>query len=224
MPGLTDQAGGTVERAHQAWQESMLRQMDELRSFVRIVDPAALAARSGAELRGSALHLRYWLQSIQVDWPGLTMTIQPADIPLSVFDTAAILYYLHHADGTPLADRWVNYRELPGGGFYHQAFQGYSGDLLARAFSSQPEHLHQSARQLDGWPLTGLPGIAYAFLPLPCIRLAAILYPGDEEFPTTARILFDAAASHYTTIDGLALLGAGLASRLIRAHPSPPAS
>jgi hypothetical protein len=31
--------------------------------------------------------------------------------------------------------------------------------------------------------------------------------------------LFDAAASHYTTIDGLALLGAGLASRLIRFCP-----
>ena len=30
MPGLTEQAGGTVERAQQAWQESMLRQMDEL--------------------------------------------------------------------------------------------------------------------------------------------------------------------------------------------------
>jgi hypothetical protein len=217
MPGLTDQAGGTVERAHQAWQESMLRQMDELRAHVQSFQPGALAARCGAEYAGSAIRLRYWLQSIEIAWPALTMTTLPEGSPLSVYDSAVILYYLRHADGTPLADRWISYRELPGGGFYHQAFQGYSGDLLARTYASQPDALHQAARKLDGWPLSGLPGIAYAFLPLPCIRLAAILYPGDDEFPTSARILFDAAASHYTTIDGLALLGSGLASRLIRA-------
>jgi hypothetical protein len=217
MPGLTDQAGGVVEQAHQAWQESMLRQMDELRQVVQSFEPAALAARCGAVYAGSSLSLRYWLQTVEVAWPGLTMTAQPDNHPLSVFDSAVILYYLRHADGVPIADRWLSFRELPGGGFYHQAFQGYSGDLLARTYASQPDNLHLAARKLDGWPLSGLPGIAYAFLPLPCIRLAAILYPGDEEFPTTARILFDAAASHYTTIDGLALLGAGLASRLIRA-------
>jgi hypothetical protein len=162
------------------------------------------------------LHLRYWCREVQIAWPALSMTIEPDGSPLSIFDSAVLLYYLRHADGTPLADRWVSYRELPGGGFYHQAFQGYSGDRLARAYAAQPERLHQAARSLEGVLLSGLPGIAYAFLPLPCIRLAAILYPGDEEFPTTARILFDAAASHYTTIDGLALLGSGLAGRLIR--------
>ena len=216
MPGLTDQAGGTVERAHQAWQESMLRQVEELRATVQGYAPAQLAARCGAALAGGAMHLRYWGREIEIAWPALTMSAQADGSPLSVFDTATVLYYLCHADGTPLADRWVSYRELPGGGFYHQAFQGYSGDRLARAYASQPEAFHSAAHSLDGMLLSGLPGIAYAFLPLPHIRLAAILYPGDDEFPTAARILFDASASHYTTIDGLALLGAGLAGRLIR--------
>jgi len=53
-------------------------------------------------------------------------------------------------------------------------------------------------------------------LPLPRIRLASILYPGDDEFPARASVLFDAAASHYMTTDGLALLGAGLVGRLIK--------
>jgi hypothetical protein len=219
MPGLTDQAGGNVERAHQAWQESMLVQMDELRAVVQGYDPEQLARHCGARYADSVLQLRYWCRKVQITWPALNMITEPDGSPLSVFDTAVLLYYLRHADGTPLADRWVSYRELPGGGFYHLAFQGYSGDRLARVYADQPEALHQAARSLEGVLLSGLPGIAYAFLPMPCIRLAAILYPGDEEFPTTARILFDAAASHYTTIDGLALLGSGLAGRLIRAAP-----
>lgn len=219
MPGLTDQASGNVERAHQAWQESMLQQIDELRAVVQDYDPARLAQRCGAHFGELGLRLRYWCQEVQISWPALSMSIEPDGRTLSIFDTAVLLYYLRHADGTPLAERWVSYRELPGGGFYHQAFQGYSGDRLAKVYANQPEALHQAARSLEGMLLSELPGIAYAFLPVPRIRLAAILYPGDDEFPTTARILFDAAASHYMTIDGLALLGSGLAGRLIRAAP-----
>jgi hypothetical protein len=115
-----------------------------------------------------------------------------------------------------MADRWISYRELPGGSFYSQAFQGYSGDRLARTFGEHPEAYTQAAYVLEGIPLTALPGVAFAFLPLPRIRLAAILYLGDEEFTARASVLFDAAASHYMTTDGLALLGAGLVGRLIQ--------
>ena len=97
-----------------------------------------------------------------------------------------LLYYLREADGTPMADRWIGYRELPGGSFYSQAFQGYSGDRLARTFGERPEAYVEAAHLLDGIPLTALPGVAFAFLPLPLIRLAAILYPGDEEFAARA--------------------------------------
>jgi hypothetical protein len=116
-----------------------------------------------------------------------------------------------------MADHWIGYRELPGGNFYSQAFQGYSGDRLARIYGEQPEAYEQAAQKLEGVRLTGLPDIAHAFLPLPRIRLASILYPGDEEFPARASVLFDLAASHYMTTDGLALLGAGLVGRLIGA-------
>jgi hypothetical protein len=49
------------------------------------------------------------------------------------------------------------------------------------------------------------------------VRIAVALWPGDEDFRSRASVLFDAAASHYMTTDGLALLGAGLARRLSRA-------
>ena len=64
-----------------------------------------------------------------------------------------------------------------------------------------------AAQALDGLSLPGLPGLAYAFQPLPSIRLATVLYPGDEEFSARGIVLFDAAASHYLPTDGLALLG-----------------
>ena len=227
MAGLTDQASGakvtggeTIERAHQAWQESMLRQLDLLRSGIRLIQPGRLAANCGATLADQHIRLSYWGQQVEVSWPELIARKVADGSELSVYDAGMLLYYLRQADGTPLADGWIGYRELPGGSFYSQAFQGYSGDRLARVYGDNPEVYTLAARHLGGISLPGLPGVAFAFLPLPLIRLAAILYPGDEEFAARASVLFDAAASHYMTTDGLALLGAGLVGRLIQAGTS----
>jgi hypothetical protein len=40
---------------------------------------------------------------------------------------------------------------------------------------------------------------------------------GDQDFAHNASILFDAAASHYLSVDALAVVGSQLTSRLIRA-------
>ena len=223
MTGLTEQAGGeppelgaVVERAHQAWQESMLRQIDQLRIEVQVKLPVSLANRCGGSYRASNLQITYWGRIVSLAWPDLTAHYEPDGPECSVFDTAVLLYYLHTADGVALADRWIGYRELPDGAFYANAFQGYSGDRLARMFGVQPQAYSTAAQALDGLPLPGLPGLAYAFQPLPRIRLATILYPGDEEFPARGSVLFDAAASHYLPTDGLALLGSGIVSRLAK--------
>lgn len=222
MAGLTDLSGGApqgleqIRQAHAAWEQSMTRRLEELRQALFQRDPHHVAACSGAEISEGGLRFRYWNEPIIVRFPDWK-AIGAGGEPCSTFDTGMLLYYLNTADGSPLADRWIAFRELPDGGFYHQAFQGYSGDLLAQAFGGNPEALAAAAEALDGMPLRHFAPLAFAFCPLPRLRMAAALWPGDEDFPTRASILFDAAASHYMPTDGLALLGAGLARRLLRA-------
>jgi len=223
MAGLTDQASGAkvtggeaIERANQAWQESMLRQLDVLRNEILTTQPGRLAVNCGGTLVDQQIQLTYWGQVMRISWPDLKVRKLSDGSECSVYDAGMLLYYLREADGTPMAERWIGYRELPGGSFYSQAFQGYSGDRLARAYGGSPEAFIAAAHILEGIALTGLPGLAFAFEPLPRIRLATILYPGDEEFAARASVLFDAAASHYMTTDGLALLGAGLVGRLLQ--------
>jgi len=229
MAGLTDQADGAkvsggeaIERAHQAWEESMSRQLEVLRSEVRTKHPGRLAVNCGGTLVDQKIRLSYWGVPVEISCADLIARQLADGRECSIFDTGVLLYYLREADGTPMAEHWIGYRELPGGNFYSQAFQGYSGDRLAREYGNEPENYIIAARALEGICLTGLPGVAYAFLPLPRIRLASILYPGDDEFPARASILFDAAASHYMTTDGLALLGSGLVGRLIKAEKAKP--
>ena len=205
-----------LQDARKNWEESMLRQVEVLRSQVAGLPIAHIAERCGASYDKQTLRLRYWEQEIEIIWPALEARRAQDGQVCSVHDQALLMYYLHTADGTPMADRWATFRELPGGTFYHQAFQGYSGDVLARHFGSTPEKFAMAARTLNGDPLTGINEHAYAFMPFPRIRLATVLWPGDDEFPARGSILFDANACHYTTIDGCALLGSRLVQRLIQ--------
>jgi hypothetical protein len=198
----------------------MLRQLDALRGLLKARRPEQVAQRCGGEYDDGEVRFRYWGAWVAVSWPELTAQYEDREQPCSTFDTAMLFYYLSTADGAPMADRWVAFRELEDGAFYHQAFQGYSGDLLARAFGGKSDSFDQAAQALEGSALPAFAPHAFAFQALPRIRLAAVLWPGDDEFPSRASILFDAAARHYMTIDGLALLGAGLARRLLRAVDS----
>lgn len=220
MTGLTEKAvdphgppGMAGEDARARWEESMLRQVEALRASVRAQSPAPLAARAGAAFDDGFLRLLYWGRGVLIAWPSLEPRWETDGDPCPVFDIAMLLYYLKTADGAPLADRWIGFRELPDGAFYNLAYQRYSGDRLARAFGVDPDRFHGAARSLGGTPLTAL-GHAYAFAPLPRLRLAAVLWPGDDEIPARGAVLFDASAGHYMTTDGLALLGGGLAGRL----------
>ncbi len=221
--GLTERAGGgggsTPRDARQAWEASMARRLDELRRGLKERDPHVVAALAGARGEDAGLELDYWGAAVHIPWPEMSALAASTGELLSVFDRAMLLYYLHTADGAPLADRWISFRELPDGGFYHQAFQGYSGDLLARRFGEMPQAFEAACRAQGGWALPTLAPQAFAFQPLPRLRLAVVLWPGDEDFASRAMVLFDGAAHHYLPTDGLALLGSGLTQRLLRAAP-----
>lgn len=217
MADLRGQASGSpVEDARHAWAESMARRIQQLRAELGGRQPAKLTARSGAIFEAGSIRLQYWGRPVEVSWPALEASFNDTGQPCSTFDAAMLLYYLVTADGSPVAGRWIGFRELPGGAFYNQAFQGYSGAPLARALQSDPTRFERAAAELGGQPVDGLAPHAFRFLPLPRLPLAAALWPGDEELPGRAAVLFDACASHYLTTDGLALLGSGLTGRLLR--------
>ena len=199
------------------WESSMKRQLAELRVSIQSDAVEPLAKRCGGRIEGEKIVLKYWLHEVSISWPDLDAVDETDSKKLSLFDTTLLLYYLKTADDTPLAYRWVSFRELPGGAFYHQAFQGYSGDRLTRIFDQDLSRYHRAAKSLGGIQLTGLSENAYAFQPLPRLRMVALLWPGDEEFPGRGSILFDATANHYMVLDGLAILGSRLVSKLEKA-------
>ncbi len=125
-----------------------------------------------------------------------------------------VLHYLAHADGLPMADRWASFRELPDGLVYDRAVRARVEPSLVATFGDQLKRLDRAAREVGGVPIT-VGDAAYAFDALPRVRLAVALYLGDEELPTAARLLYDAAAGHYLPTEDLAVLGGMLVGRLL---------
>lgn len=201
------------------WRKTLLPFMEKAQQELGQLDPFLLAARSGLEYEGSAREGRFagdlFGQRHLINYPDFTVRLADSDEPSSPERQSMFLHYLRTADGTRLADRWISFRELPDGAFYHRAFQGYCGDRLARTFGNEPELFRQAARVVGGTRLS-LGDVAFAFQALPRVPLAVIYWLGDEEFPPTAQVLFDASASHYLPTDGLAVLGNWLCDRLVK--------
>jgi hypothetical protein len=137
----------------------------------------------------------------------------PRDAHVSI--QIVLLHHLLTADGTPPADRWLAFRELPDGMFYAQAFAGHAEGLLAEKLGANLDGFRRAADSLGGSPLD-LANAAYRFQAFPRLAVAALLWEGDEDFPAQARILFDAHARHYLPTEDLAGIGDWLAHRLTR--------
>lgn len=136
---------------------------------------------------------------------------QPAHISINI----VLLHYLLTADGTPPADRWLTFRELPDGLFYAQAFAGHAEGLLAQKFGANLDGFRQAALGLGGTGLD-LADVAYRFQAFPRLPIAVLVWAGDEDFPGQVRVLFDAHAGHYLPTEDLSGIGDWLAHRLTR--------
>lgn len=136
---------------------------------------------------------------------------------LDVLSTALLLYYFDRSDGAPLAGRWVAFGDLPDGRFYVQAFEGYTGSVLAGVFGDDLDGFCRAAQSLGG-EAVGLGEAAFAYRVLPNLSVLAVCWLGDEDFPTRYQVLFDAAAANHMTTDGCAIVGSSLTRRLVKTY------
>jgi len=195
--------------------------LDKAVRELRSLDPWLVALRSFTKYTrltdtSGQIEVRFWGKDYLVRYPDISVeeleTGQEPPIAIKIL----ILHYLINADGVPLADAWVSFRELPDGHVYDAAFRQRANLRLARAFGNDLDGFVTAARTLGGERLS-YGDASFLFPMFPRLRLAVVLYLADDEFPASANVLFDAAAGHYLPTEDLAVLGGMLAGRLIKA-------
>lgn len=192
--------------------------LDELRLTLRFQDPGLIAERSGVPYlmlgpgRGE-LHIPFWEDVCILSFPDLIGYNNHDDL-LPDFQQALLLYYLNTADGAPITNKWVSFADLPDGRMYNAAFQGYSGDEIVKAFGFDLEAFKSACLKAGGKPVE-LGSASFTFQALPRVPLMLTYWLGDEDFPSSCKILFDESACHYLPIDACAILGSMLVRKLV---------
>jgi hypothetical protein len=182
------------------------------------MDPDQVAARSGCRYlslgpgRGE-LHIPFWEKAVIFTWPNLT-GYSNTDDELPLLIRAILLYYLITSDGTPLTGHWVSFADLPAGRTYNAAFQGYSGNEIVKAFGFDLEAFKTACGKAGG-EFMNVGDASFVFQALPRVPLMVTYWLGDEDFPSSCKILFDSSATHYLPIDGCAILGSILAKKIL---------
>lgn len=176
-------------------------------SFSRL-DPALTAERAEARFDSgdSTLILPFVNQIYRVEHPSGKITTQDGS-PASQYLAIIILHYLATADGTPLSGRWVAYRHLPGGDIYIDPFKKRAINPFLKTFGDKPEQFRKAAAALGGYE-PDMGGISMVVPVLPRVPICFVLWPGDEEMPSSANILFDEAAPAYLPTEDYAHLPA----------------
>ena len=213
--------------------DTLAGRVTELRCRVQSIDPFEMANRcaleylrfdpavqdSPGEPRGE-FRLNLWGKPILLSYPELIARDVHSGQELPSFLQAMLLYYFDTCDGTPAAGQWIAFSELPDGRFYAQAFQGYTGKPLAQAIGEDISAFSQAAESCSGQRVFFFGDMAYAFQALPRVALLIVFWQGDEDFPSTCQVLFDATVSHCLPTDACAILGSQLTQQLIRAARS----
>jgi hypothetical protein len=198
-----------------------MRKSDELRTILRCKKPEDLARNTGTifqptSLENGIFQFEVWYRPVTLSFPELRSCDADTFQSISPITEALLLTYFSSADGAALAGRWIAFSDLPDGRFYNQAFQGYTGNELARHFKSDPQAFLLSAPKAGGILTQEAPGdAAFTFMALPRIPLMVVTWQGDEDFPSSFQVLFDASAPHYLPTDGYAILGSTLTRRII---------
>ena len=189
----------------------------EAQAKLRQIDRTVIADRSGATIDPEGnLYVEFFRRAYVVDH--MTWTVKRAGTgaaPPSL-SQSLLLTYLHTADGTLPIDRWMGFRELPDGLFYAQAFQGYTGDELVRDLKGDVAAFKRASAKLQGEALA-IGDAGYTFQALPRLKVAVVMWAGDDEFPSHAQVLFQETAPHYLMTDGLAIVGSLLIGQIVKA-------
>ncbi len=172
------------------------------------LDPAEAATRAGVEFieDNREIKVPFINQTFLVRHPGGQVKTEEGE-NASIYLAIIILHYLVNAKGEPLTGRWIAYRHLPGGDIYTGPFQNRAVTPFLKTFGERPAEFQKAAEALGGYRLD-LGGISMVVPVLPRVPICFTIWPGDEEMPTSANILFDEAAPSYLPTEDYAHLPA----------------
>jgi hypothetical protein len=198
--------------------------IDELRLKLRnIDDPKNIAQCCGMEYRDlldiPSFFFSVFNNPVEIQYPELILRDVQKGESLNIAYQAMVCYYMLTSVSNPVSNsgqsNWVSFADLSDGRFYNKAFQGYTGDKLAPKIAVDISKLSKIAKYYEGSSLE-LGDLAFQFSALPKVPIAIVYWLGDEDFPSSCKILFKSTVSYHLPTDACAILGSMLTQMILK--------
>ncbi len=113
-----------------------------------------------------------------------------------------LLQYLDTADGTPLAGTEIALSQMRGGLSRGWGFDKDLSLMFSREFhDASAEDVARACRALGGRIVPGKADVNAVIHYAPRFPVTVHFWCGDEEFPASGKVLVNAAAEHYLTLE-----------------------
>lgn len=153
----------------------------------------------------SLFTVTYLNDNYTVSFPDGAVNLIEKDAEISLTVKILILHYLINANGAPLQNKWISFRELPNGAIYIEPFTKRSIQPMLKLFADKQTIFAELAKTL-GAKTEGLGDTSFTVFPFPRVPVTYIIYSGDDEFPASGNILFDASAPNYLPTEDYAII------------------
>jgi hypothetical protein len=157
--------------------------------------------------------IHFFSEPYHIQFPQIEF-YSPSKKVVSLVTRILLLHYLLRADGNPLAGKWVAYKDIPGGLLYAGVFARRVTEPLQRKFGKSAESFREAGIKSGGEPVE-IGDASFVLHAFPYVPLQYVLWEGDDEFPPSVQLLFDASVDHYLALEDIVVLGQVTTGRLI---------
>ena len=198
-------------------QKNYQRSFDLACASIKEMDLEERAAKAGADYQrerdGAKIIVDFFSEPYHVHFPQIEF-YSPSKKTVSLVTRILLLHYLIRADGSPLTGKWVGYKDVPGGLLYAGVFARRVTEPLVKKFGNSGKHFMEIGKRFGG-KLIEVGDASFILRAFPFIPLQYVLWEGDEEFPSSVQLLFDASVDHYLSLEDIVVLGQMATGRLI---------
>jgi hypothetical protein len=126
-----------------------------------------------------------------------------------------LLHYINHASGIPLSGEKVAYGDIPACMHYESVFTKRVLKPIQSAFGYDRYTFLEAGLALNGKEET-YGDASFTLFAFPKVPITFIIWEGDEEFPPSAKALFDPSITGYLPLEDIVVIAKLAAARILK--------
>lgn len=202
----------TPQKKSYGLEEDFSRMVEKLKAELGKVDFRTRAEQIGAAYSSGRIALKIMGKTFEIDTSGKAYT----DLHVNSWVYVTVLNYIIHCQGLSVDADWVPLRELSGGQDWYRLFGRQCEMRLKKTADMYPDLFADLVDMFSGKQIVDQfqSDVGVVLMPLPLVPMLICYWRPEEGMESSLNLFFDATADRNLGMDGLYLLGTGIARML----------